>query len=147
MSAIWFNQSSVVFHLNLKYLVVQTIIAWFVRDIWHKYPLWYFKIVSNFTRLLACEITYNNCEISLVVFLTILPRVPSPNWLWVSSANQNAALIIDHWILLLMPNITLNYAITYTNRVKALESMTHTATLICQESVLGETPIPRDSIL
>ena len=27
------------------------IIAWFVRDIWHKNHSWYFKIVSNFTRL------------------------------------------------------------------------------------------------
>ena len=60
------------------------IIAWFVRDIWHKYHLWYFKIVSNFTRLLAREITYNNFEISLVVF---------------------------------MPNITTNHAITYTNNI------------------------------
>ena len=45
------------------------IIAWFVRDIWHKYHLWYFKIVSNFTRLTAREITYNNFEISPVVFM------------------------------------------------------------------------------
>ena len=37
-------------------------------DIWHKYHSWYFKIVSNFTRLSAREITYNNFEISLVVF-------------------------------------------------------------------------------
>ena len=43
---------------------------------------WYFKIVSNFTRLMAREITYNNFEISLVVFI---------------------------------PNITTNNAITYTN--------------------------------
>ena len=35
----------------------------------HKYHLWYFKIVSNFTRLTAYEITYNNFEISLVVYL------------------------------------------------------------------------------
>ena len=42
----------------------------------------YFKTVSNFTRLTAREITYNNFEISLVVF---------------------------------MPNITTNHAITYTN--------------------------------
>ena len=28
----------------------------------------YFKIVSNFTRLAAREITYNNFEISLVVY-------------------------------------------------------------------------------
>ena len=34
--------------------------AWFVRDIWHKYHSWYFKIVSNY---------YNNFEISLVVFM------------------------------------------------------------------------------
>ena len=46
-----------------------------------------------------------------------------------------------------MPNIVLNHAITYTNRVKALESMTHTPTLISQESVLEEAPIPRGSIL
>ena len=38
-------------------------------DIWHKYHLWYFKIVSNFTRLTALEITYSNFEISLVVFM------------------------------------------------------------------------------
>ena len=43
-----------------------------------------FQIVSNFTRLTACEITYNNFEISLVVFI---------------------------------PNITTNHAITYTNTV------------------------------
>ena len=55
---------------------------WFVRDILRKYHLWYFKIVSNFTRLMAREITYNNFEISLVVF---------------------------------MPNITTNNAITYNN--------------------------------
>ena len=38
-------------------------------DIWHKYHLLYFKIVSNFTRLTAREITCNNFEISLVVFM------------------------------------------------------------------------------
>ena len=58
-----------------------------VRDIWHKYHSGYFKIVSNFTRLRAREITYNNFEISLVVF---------------------------------MPNITTNHAITYTNTVTTL---------------------------
>ena len=30
-----------------------------MRDIWHKYHSWYFKIVSNFTRLTAREIMYN----------------------------------------------------------------------------------------
>ena len=46
---------------------------------------WYFsKIVSNFTRLTAREITYNKFEISLVVFV---------------------------------PNITTNHAITYTNLI------------------------------
>ena len=70
---------AVIFQLNLKYLHVKItnllrvwykqIIAWFVRDIWHKYHSWYFKIVSNFTRLTAREITYNNFEISLVVFM------------------------------------------------------------------------------
>ena len=43
--------------------------AWFVRDIWHKYHSLYFKIVSNFTHLTAREITYNNFVISLVVFM------------------------------------------------------------------------------
>ena len=37
--------------------------------IWHKYHLWYFKIVSNFTRLTAREIMSNDFEISLVVFV------------------------------------------------------------------------------
>ena len=47
-----------------------------------KYRSWYFKIASNFTNLItAREITYNNFEMSLVVF---------------------------------MPNITTNHAITYT---------------------------------
>ena len=45
------------------------IIAWFARDIWYKYHSWCFKIVPNFTRLTAREITYNNFEISLVVFM------------------------------------------------------------------------------
>ena len=36
--------------------------AWFVRDIWYKYHSWYFKIVSNFTRLTAREDMYNNFE-------------------------------------------------------------------------------------
>ena len=45
------------------------IIAWFVCDIWHKYHSSYFKIVSNFTRLSPRETTYNNFEISLVVFM------------------------------------------------------------------------------
>ena len=72
---------AVVFRLNLRYLHVKIknlcgyeykqIIAWFVRDIWHKYHSWYFKIASNF-----------NFEISVVVF---------------------------------MPSITTNHAITYTN--------------------------------
>ena len=44
--------------------------AWFLRDIWHKYHLWYFKIVSNFTRLITDrEIMYNNFKISLVAFM------------------------------------------------------------------------------
>ena len=61
------------------------ITAWLVRDIWHKHHLWYFKIVSNFTRLTARELTYNNFESSVVVF---------------------------------MPNIITNHAITYTNTKK-----------------------------
>ena len=65
---------AVAFQLNLKYLHVK--ITKLLRVVV------YFKIASNFTRLTAREITYNNFEISLVVF---------------------------------MPNITTNHAITYTN--------------------------------
>ena len=60
-----------VFQLNLKYLhvkitvtmvtqnhqiILSRLVAWIVRDVWHKYHLWYFKIAPNFTRLMACEI-------------------------------------------------------------------------------------------
>ena len=54
-----------------------------------KYHSWYFKIASNLTRLTAREITYNNFEISLVVF---------------------------------MPNITTNHAITYTNNFSEIHT-------------------------
>ena len=46
-------------------------------DIWHKYHSWYFKIVSNFTRLTAREITYNNFKISLVVFMPNITANPA----------------------------------------------------------------------
>ena len=89
---------AVVFQLNLKYLlvkftnllrvVVSTNNSMICTSYLAQIPLVifqnYFKIVSNFTRLTAREITYNNFEISLVVF---------------------------------MPNITTNHAITYTNPV------------------------------
>ena len=42
-----------------------------MRDIQHKYHLRYFKIVSNFTCLMAHEITFNNFGMSLVVFIPI----------------------------------------------------------------------------
>ena len=74
-----------VFQLNLKYLhvkITNLFLGSIVRDIWHKYNTWYFKIVSNFTCLKARLIAFNNFEISLVVF---------------------------------MPKITTNHAITYTN--------------------------------
>ena len=64
----------VVFQLNLKYPhfkitnpLGEQIISWFVRDIWHKYHSWYFKIVPNFARLTARETTYNNFEMSLLM--------------------------------------------------------------------------------
>ena len=83
---------AVVFQLNLRYLhvkitkplrvVVYSTNNSMIREIWHKYHSWYFNIVSNLTLLTAREISYNNFEISLVVF---------------------------------MPNIPTNHAITYTN--------------------------------
>ena len=51
-----------------------------------KYHSWYFKIVSIFTGLTAREITYNNFEISPVVFISVYAKYTS------------------------------NHAITYTNR-------------------------------
>ena len=45
----------------------------------------YFKIVSNCTRLTACEITHNNFEISLV----LLPRRSASR----DSTNQNASFV------------------------------------------------------
>ena len=68
------------------------VIAWIVRDMWHKYHSWYFKIAPNFTRLTAREIMWNNFEISLVVF---------------------------------MPNITTNRAITYTYRSSCRDVSIH----------------------
>ena len=67
---------AVVLQINLKYLhvkitnLLRVVVARFVRHIWHKSHSWYFKIVSNFTRLTARKITYNNFETSLVVFMT-----------------------------------------------------------------------------
>ena len=51
------------------------LLAWFVHDIWHKYHLWYFKIVSNFTHLTAQEIMFHNFETSLQIMLlpTLIP--------------------------------------------------------------------------
>ena len=50
---------AVVFQLNLKCLHLKITNLWWVRDIWHRPLVIFFKIVSNFTRLTACEITYN----------------------------------------------------------------------------------------
>ena len=49
--------------------------AWFVCDIWHKCHSWYLKIVSNFTCLTTREITYNNFEISSVVFMPNITKI------------------------------------------------------------------------
>ena len=81
-------------HLNLKYLQVK------ITNL-----LWYFKIVSNFTRLRAREITFNNFEISLVVF---------------------------------MPNITTNHAITYTNLETGRKGSKSGASRFTRESWLTE---------
>ena len=31
-------------------LLYKQLIAWIVRDIWHKYHLWYFKIAPNYVK-------------------------------------------------------------------------------------------------
>ena len=57
---------AVAFQLNLKYLQVK--ITKLLRVVA------YFKIVSNFTHLTAREITNNNFEISLVVFMSNIAK-------------------------------------------------------------------------
>ena len=54
-------------------------------DIWHKYHSWYFKSVSNFTRLTSREITYNKFEISLVVFI---PNITTNHAIAYTNLNQ-----------------------------------------------------------
>ena len=49
--------------------------AWFVCDIWHKRHPWYLKIVSNSTCLTTREITYNNFEISPMVFMPNITKI------------------------------------------------------------------------
>ena len=63
---------AVVFQLNLKYLHVKitNLLQVVVYTNNSMICMWNFKIVSNFTRLTAHEITHNNnFEISLVVFM------------------------------------------------------------------------------
>ena len=64
---------------------------------WLKYHLWYFKIVSNFTRLTAREITYKNyhswylCQISLqIMLLPIRILKPWSHFLKLCSLYQKA---------------------------------------------------------
>ena len=61
---------AVVFQLNLKYLQVKitNLLRVVVQTNNSMICTWYFKIISKFTRLTAREITYNNFQISLVVY-------------------------------------------------------------------------------
>ena len=59
-------------------------------NIWHKYS-WYFKIVSNFTRLTGREITYNSFEISLVVFM---PNITTNHTITYTNNNNNNSLLL-----------------------------------------------------
>ena len=100
---------TVVFQFNLKYLHVKiTSLLWVVawtnnsmiwHDIWHKYRSWYFKIVSNFIRLMAHEITYNNSEISLVVFMTnIITNHAITNTNWIIVLCDTCTLRTNLWL-------------------------------------------------
>ena len=67
-----------------------------INDHW-----WYFKIVSNFTRLKAREITYNYFEISLVVFM---PNITTNHTITYTNRTLSCIsvaipvdLIILHW--------------------------------------------------
>ena len=75
-------------------------LAFFVRDIWHKYHLWYFKIVSNFTRVTVREITFYNFDISLVVFITnITTNHPNTyiNWQVIKCDHSHDKIVIVCW--------------------------------------------------
>ena len=57
-------------------------IAWFVRDIWHKYHKWYFKIISNFKISLVAfmpNITTNHAITVLIdlyfIFFSIFRKI------------------------------------------------------------------------
>ena len=81
---------AVVFQLNLKYLWYKQIIAWFVRDIWHKYHSWYFKIVSNFnyvyqfwniTRGIYAKYHYKSCYYLIQISSVTLKDYVGGLWL------------------------------------------------------------------
>ena len=63
-----------------------------MRHIWHKYHLWFFKIVSNYTCLMAREMIYNNFEISLVIFM---PNITTNHTITCTNLTN---LQGDHWL-------------------------------------------------
>ena len=63
-----------------------------MRHIWHKCHSWYFKIVSNYTRPTAREMTYNNFKISLMVFT---PNITTNHAITCTNLTN---LQGDHWL-------------------------------------------------
>ena len=63
-----------------------------MRHVWHKCHSWYFKIVSNYTRPTAREMTYNNFEISLMVFT---PNITTNHAITCTNLTN---LQGDHWL-------------------------------------------------
>ena len=56
-----------------------------------QYHSWYSKTVSNFTRLTALEITYNNFEISLLVFM---PNITTNHAIAYTNFNLHVKLLV-----------------------------------------------------
>ena len=63
-----------------------------MHHVWHKCHSWYFKIVSNYTRPTAREMTYNNFEISLMVFT---PNITTNHAITCTNLTN---LQGDHWL-------------------------------------------------
>ena len=72
-----------------------------------KYHSWYFKIVSIFTGLTAREITYNNFEISPVVFISVYAKYTSNHAITYTNRNHYVIeyiIITQRFPLPLSPN-------------------------------------------
>ena len=82
-------------------------------DIWHKYHSGYFKIVSNFTCLTAREITYNNFEISFVVFMPNITTNPA-----ITYTNHFKFQIFNHFTFQVLGNVFTKGIILFQSMIR-----------------------------